>query len=205
MNIKKSLESRIRGWFPKEPDVAQPEKSNIQKLTSEQNQTPDLLAGRIVMVVLMGYLACLTILLFSSMFTHYQATQWLQLGGIGLGWLLGSLITVSFTRKKLRLLKEKGEIRRSIKLVVLSSLVYFILIVFPGTFILTDLPIEILAISGEFAISVMFGNLISDFILTFRWERENKMRVIGGGFWKIYAVPKVARPKANTTSKCEPT
>ena len=46
MNVKKTLENRIRGWFPKEPNLPKPIQQYAQPTTINQKNKPvDILKG----------------------------------------------------------------------------------------------------------------------------------------------------------------
>jgi hypothetical protein len=194
MTIKQSLKNRIRGWFPRESGAAK----SIQQTTEptcEKDLAPDLLR-RIFLVTIVGLLVFVDFSFFSSLISRYPSTMWLQVGMIFLGLITGAAVSVRFTRKKLRLLKERGKVDRSFKLALLNGAIYFALFLFSMALLFTYLPIEVWVICWVFIASAILGNIFSFEMLCLLWERKNNLRILGGFWGNLCTVP--AKHPANT-------
>jgi len=134
-----------------------------------------------------------------SLLAYSQVTWSLQVIGVILGFVAGPLISFPFTRRELRLLAEKGEIRKGLKSRILNSLVFIIFIGFFDYLLFSGLPLELLIVFWEFVAAFLLGSLVLDLALRLRWEIVNKKRLVyRGGFWRgrVYAIPKDDKPNA---------
>jgi hypothetical protein len=196
MNRLRYLKNRIRGWLPKEPNHTKPFQQNSQTPMGQKNpaQNFDSIEQRTSMIVLTPLAVGMGIYFFSLMISYYNHTGVLQVIGVILGLVIGSLISFPFTRRELNLLAEKGEIRKGFKSLILNVIAASIFPFSFGILLFSDLPLEISVIYWNFVFALLLGDIILDFILRFRWESVNKKRIMYQGFWiwrrRVYAVPK---------------
>jgi hypothetical protein len=207
MTLKKSLENRIRGWFPKEPYLI----STRFNLTTENKQPPLVIpsgyntrAAKVAKINAIMWAGFLVFFVFLSWpiyetynVTAFQLAVWIFAGltvGVISGWLS--------TQNQLRRLAKDYKMEPNRKDIILLSapilifsipsflLIRFLFDPFTGTSILESLSISVWAVgvSGPVARVFMFR----------RFERSANMRLmqswLGGG---IVVIPK---PPNNTST-----
>ena len=203
MNVKKSLENRIRGWFPKEPYLI----STRFKLANENKQPPLVIppgynnrATKVAEVMAIMWAGILGFLIFLSWpiydvydVTVFQLVVWIFVGlafGVISGWLS--------TQNQIKRLARDYKMEPNRKDMILIStpiliffipsflLIWFLFNPFIGTSILSSLNISVWAVgvSSQVARVFMFR----------RFERRVNMRLVqswlGGGIVVIPKPPK---------------
>ena len=90
MNVKKSLESRIRGWLPKEPSFPNPQKTKmveVNQKTKKRTKTELAVFGIAIFAVVVSTLTILQVLGLES-YAPYAAGAVAALAGAVLSVLL---------------------------------------------------------------------------------------------------------------------
>ena len=123
MNVKRSLENRIRGWFPKEPNPSKP----IQRLaqpssTNQEMASPDINSfdQRTLFFISLPLLFIACYFAFGDFSYGYKIAWQIIVVGFVLGFIAGMLISFPITKKELEWLSQKGKISgRVVKLSIL--------------------------------------------------------------------------------------
>jgi hypothetical protein len=181
MNIKKSLESRIRGWLPKEPNVpVVPAKTD-----SRINERPLMVAHKgkgtsstrflRFPSIFLAVLGSLFIIQFNVQ-SHISLTS--QVTWIIAGLTVGSIISASFAKWQLNCLTRDKELRATI---AEPLFIAGIMLIFTGISVgvlFTNLPtgIQMGFMSSVFAGGSVFGGV--RYVLFLRWEKKNKMCIL---------------------------
>jgi hypothetical protein len=196
MNAKKSLENRIRGWFPKEPILREPTQrfqgiANDQILIRHQGgtrSTPVLGFGTLVTTFL-----GITILL-SGAISHISTDS--QIVWLSLGLISGVVLSVILAKKVLNSLATRGETSPSITLPKALLFVGALIILLGAVLWLASqfLPATI----GSFPLDFLLGSLIgfgpARFVLFFAWERKNNKLIFTNPHARnYYAVTKTEK------------
>lgn len=185
MNVKKSLENRIRGWFPKEPlgksiqQFAQPLPANQERTSPDINSVDQRTLFYISLPILL--IACYFFVNFS--YDYKIAWQILILGFV-LGLIAGTLICLPITKKELEGLSQRGKISY---LIVKRSLLLF-LVAFVGILLILFLYSGYEAgIFLDIILASVVSFRFSNFILCLKWENNSKKRIYTNSS-EIYAI-----------------
>lgn len=198
MTFKKSLENRIRGWFPEEPQLPNraPSKINFQINQQPQPPTNHYRVDTASATKFMGFQTIIWTL-FSFLFivqinaqNHIQLTS--QINWIIAGLTVGSILSAIVTQKQLKHLAKYNELRVTKATILISVGVAIILIgIFTGLGS-PNLPASALYayMTSVFASGPTFS--VTRFVLFTRFESKTQMRVLqhwvfGNGF---FVVPK---------------
>jgi hypothetical protein len=188
MELKKSLEKRIRGWFPKEPNLSkhiqeytQPTAINQKNITIE----PGARKQRTAFLFLIFFLFLL--ILGLAYFQVGVGFPWEVLAiSLVSGLVAGSLASSPIHKRELKLLLQQGEIGPKEMVLSLLALVAFWAIYY------LMYPFFSWQIRGIF-IDLILGGVLGTFcsiaVLSIRWENTYKKRIylrFWGGF---YALP----------------
>ncbi len=191
MNVKKSLENRIRGWLPKEPNI--PKVPN--KIDLRINQRPLITTQRVIgksatrplrihaiFWAIFGPLFIIQFNVQSHIFLPSQIT-W-----IIAGLTFGSIVSALFTRRQLERLGKNNEVRMTIAdiLFLVGTFVIFVGILIGVLF--NNLPAWI---QSGFMSSVFAGGsaiIVARYILFWRCEKKNKMYILQNRS-RFFAVP----------------
>lgn len=191
MKIKRSLENRLRGWFPKEPQLI----SRSCRIGIAAKQPPLIIRPEYTLSATkyVGALAIFGIIfygfLFSSLnfewnpFSVFQFTAWIILGVT-----IGTMSSMVYTRKELGRLSRNFQTNTNWKDAIL---LYFA-------------PIFVFALFGFFVSRVLFSLTLTGFILSLYayvvsslltryglmhfYEKTENMRIMQGWFEGGFAV-----------------
>jgi hypothetical protein len=199
MNAKKTLQNRIRGWFPKEPNP-KPIQQYVRSAPINQknlNTDIDAIKQRTFFLIFLPLTVLLSLLYISSTFRDAHVS-W-QVGAIGMisGLVTGSLIGLPFTMRELKLLSEEGEIRNSVRLWLLTLL---LIVVFAGIslFLILYFSFQIEVIYLDLSLGITIGSYTSNAILCFRWENTFKKRIYRRMWGGMYAIPQNQQAHVST-------
>jgi hypothetical protein len=191
MNIKRSLENRVRGWFPKEPNppLYFQQNSHTPKMSLDEKTMLNL--GAVEQRPAMLIITPLMIIFLTFATSILQSISKFDLGypTLILGLIVGSLASCIFNLWQLRLLAKKGEIHRSKLARVLVGILTFILLSFGNIFGLLSNSLEIPTLYVFFLVPSFLGFLISNLIISYIWENLNKKRIYNSRD-VTYAIPK---------------
>jgi hypothetical protein len=195
--VKKSLESRIRGWFPREPTL--PWAATKRRYTVEPtNCNPTVHIPQSTYGVLKfkgAFVIAWSLLSLWAIFSDFanRLSFFFLITSIFVGFAVGSALGVLFATRLLRQLTIKHQVCTSIKEVlalVLSIAVLPIvgaigLAIFLGNFTFS----LVITIWNPILLSFGLALFIVDFILFLRYERKNDMIVLTGygtaGYFEI--------------------
>ena len=177
MNVKKSLENRLRGWLPKEPILREPTQrfqgiANDQILIRHQGgtrSTPVLGFGTLVTTFL-----GITILL-SGAISHISTDS--QIVWLSLGLISGVVLSVILAKKVLNSLSTRGETSPSVLSTLPKALLFVAALIILLGAVLGLAPSVLPATIQSFPFDFLLGSLIgfgpARFVLFFEWERKN--------------------------------
>ncbi|MGA2385542.1 MAG: hypothetical protein ABSG33_03310 [Candidatus Bathyarchaeia archaeon] len=200
MNARKRLESRIRGWLPKESNLpkphqryAQPTTINQKHITREphsRKQTTGILIFASAFALLT--LAFVDFQVINSIITWQVAAIYLVIGLIA-GWLISS----PFIKRQLKLLREKGEINYGAFLYrVAISLAVVVAVSGITGFLFSYLSLQIKTIYADSFLGGILGFFCSWAILFFKWEKTYRMRIYGTRD-RLYAISQNENPNVS--------
>lgn len=194
MNVKRSLENRIRGWLPKEPITSKPVQQSAQPFPANQERTSaytNSMEQRTSFYIILPILLLVCFFAFGNLSYDYKiAWQTLVLGFI-LGLIAGAFIGLALTQKELESLSQKGKISsRILTLSTLSFIVafigmFFILFFYSGQ----ELQARVLGIFFDVSLAGAVSFRFLNFIQCFRWENASKRRIYMG-YFSVYTIPK---------------
>jgi hypothetical protein len=193
MNVKKSLESRIRGWLPKEPngpkvpariDFRISQRSLITNQLGVGTRSTRFLRNGAIFMVIFGSL----LIIQCNAQSHIALTS--QIVWIIAGLTGGSILGALFTKRQLRRLAKYNEVKVGMTLANILFLAGT-LIIFTGILIgvlSSNLPmlIRIGFLSSVFAGGSPFIGV--RYVLFVRWEKKNKMYILQNRS-RFFAVP----------------
>jgi len=214
LNVKKSLQSHIRGWFPQEPRITTILKANYRK--TENNQPPLIIPSEYTLSTTKftaGY-AIFWIVFYGFMFFTSINLEKYDISGLEVGaWLIAGLavgaISFGISTKNLlrRLLKDY---RSSVSIKDMILLIAPILLGITGLFVSYSIygsNMRLLPLQG-FLISVYawgFSAVITRVTLLVTFEKRENMRIMQSWFRNGFVlIPKPPNSKVNlseTTAK----
>ena len=199
MTVKKSLENRIRGWFPQEPTMI----ITRLKVNHEYKQPPQIipLGYNASATKLAGGFAVFYIILFGLLFLTYsfnfvfypisiiQIMAWILAGLV-----VGTITVAIFTQNQLSRLSKDYQISTNGKdmvLLIIPTVLFFILCYFVSWSIYgaMGLPINTGFLISGYSWGISIG--IIRFVSFFGFEKKESMRLMQS-WWgtKIFLVPK---------------
>jgi hypothetical protein len=181
MKLRKHLAAFMRGWLPKEPKVSilpaeKDSRINERPLTTKQIRNgTDSTRFLLPPAVLLAVLCSLFIMNVNRNFPSSLASQ---AAGILGGLVVGSIISVSFTKWQLKCLTRDREIRSTV-----AGLLFIVgvMLIFAGISVgvlFSNLPTWI---QGGFLRGVFAGGsvfTVARYVLFLRWEKKNKMHIL---------------------------
>jgi len=191
MNVKKSLKSRIRGWLPKGPNLPKPPQRYAQPTTINQKHVTKEPHARKQTTSILIFASVLTLLTLA--FVDFQVinsiTTW-QVAAIYMvpGLTAGSLISSTFIKRELKLLREKGEITwGDIPYLLVISLVA--VVAFSGItgFLFSYLSLQIRTLYLDSVFGGGLGFFCSWAFLFFKWESTYR-KLICATRDRVYAI-----------------
>ena len=204
MNLKEGLEKRIRGWFPNEPNLTMCLQQNSQMPQTTLDQKTMISLGatqqRPLLFIVTPIVILIGILFINIMFTERFAVLYDFFSvAFFFGLIAGSLTNYFVTRWQLRLLAKKGEICRSRKYRILTSILFAL--IYPNLVLPLLLLPDIMPIYAISWAAAIIGYFTLWLILSFRWENLNKKRIYQGRSGEVYSIPKNETPTGSTGNK----
>ncbi|MGA2680763.1 MAG: hypothetical protein ABSF44_03065 [Candidatus Bathyarchaeia archaeon] len=202
MNVKKSLENRIRGWLPKETNLPRQPTPSSQKTVNNQTlippQTgnlPTKTGSRVSLLYALcgfiwSFLAFLQILrsLAYPFFSPWQLT----LSVVGVGCILGVVFGGAVARWQLGTLTKKGEIKPmpkiSVLLIFTGSILTLsgVLLYFLPEMSLQNPPMLFI----DSVESMLPASWFTIFAFFSSWERKSKRTILSDWWGGLYVVLK---------------
>ena len=132
MTLKKSLEKRIRGWFPKEPTPSKvPAKIDFR--VNPQVTVPNLDGGTLRIAKFSGFFAVLWAFFVSFLIiangAEFHGSVISPLGWLFAGLMFGLVFSAIFTRKQIKLLEKNHKFdidSVDLKLIVIPLLLFVV-------------------------------------------------------------------------------
>lgn len=197
MNVKRSLENRIRGWLPKEPKL--PNRASAKtdfKIDQRPQPSTQIGTGAINATLNIGFqtlvfafFSFITIVQINAQ-NHILLTS--QIGWIIAGLVAGSIFSAAATQRQLKPLATNNRTRMTlagILLIVGAGILVF------GIFIgvqFSNLP----ALTKYGLLTSLFASVsgvyVARYALFLRFERKNQMRIFQtwSGLSELIAIPK---------------
>ena len=206
MNVKESLEKRIRGWLPKEPNLPKQPSPSSQKTSDNQTLIPpqrnlstktgwrvSLLYG--LFGFIWSFLALQQVL--RSLAYPYFFPWQLTLSVVAAGCIFGMAFGGAVARWQLRTLSKKGEIKpipkTSVVLIVTGSILALsgVLLYFLPQMSLQNPPMLFI----DSVASMFPAYLFTIFAFFSSWERKYKRTILsqpwGGPWGGLYVISKM--------------
>jgi hypothetical protein len=202
MNVKRSLENRIRGWLPHEPTMI----STRLKVNHELEQPPPIIPpdNKVSYTKIFGVYAILIIVVYGFMafFTTFdqgrnpislfQSVIWIIIG-LAFG-VISSLIETKYQLSRVSKAYKFTTNRKDYVLIYVPAILFAIFSYFIGSFLHSSLP--------QWSISMYtwgISLLITRIILFVSFERKENMRLITSwwGGSTVFLVPKPPTSNSN--------
>lgn len=209
MNVKKSLENRIRGWLPKEPYLI----STRVKVDCETKQQPPIIpsgynlsatkvagAFAIFWIILYGFTSFTFLNLERYSISAFQIVAWI-IAGLTVGAISGAI----FTQNQLSRLSKDYQISTNGKdmvLLIVPTVLFFIFGFFVSWSIYGAMRLPIFQ---GFLISVYAWGIsieIIRYVLFFAFEKRENMRIMQSWFGFLFVlIPKAPNSNVNRSEK----
>jgi len=203
LKLRKELEQRIHGWFPKEPNLPkQPTQSsqkeaNRQMLIQPQNKGPvsttDLPITPLYGIAGLLWIFLIDFLQISRIFAYSYLIPWdLNILVVMLGGVFGVAVGGVVAHFELGVLAKKGEFTgRDSALFLVGLIGAAVIFLFALQYAPVEVSLQTQQLMQEFAFLVIPAMAFTIFGLFLRWERKNK-RTIYSRFWGgAYVFPKM--------------
>lgn len=188
MKIKKSLENRVRGWFPKEPNFDKPIQQFVPVSPTNQEMTSpgtNTFEQRTMIFVSLPFLFIACFFAFGFFIYDYKIAWQIVVLGFVFGLIAGTLISSHITKIELEQLSQRGKISGLIVKRSITALIFALVSIF---FILFFYSGYALGIFLDISLASVVSFRLSNFILCLRWENNSKKRIYTKSSWEIYAI-----------------
>ena len=180
MNVKKNLENRIKGWFPKEPNpwpiqqYTQPPPIN-QEATKSQSRS-----GRRISLLMALYAAVWAFFSFTFMLSLnnlYHSNSSFRIIWLIVGVSVGIIFSGSITFRQLLALEKKGENPTTVKTNMIAIGVLILLVVTISEVATSNLPSVIKSAMGYMLVASTPSAIVTRTVLMVSWEIQKRTRI----------------------------
>jgi hypothetical protein len=193
MKVKRSLGSRIRGWFPQEPKITGASTKtaleiNQQPLTYESSGTLSATKWQIAQAIFWSLLGINFLLRVNA---QMEIPFLALLACIVMGVVLGSVLAGLITRTQLNILMEKTKIGVSLQTKLLVVAVFVIVIGLALSGIYNSIPLSLTSGFFDAVIPAGLAFLVVRCVLLLNFERKCQMRIMQSwAGWGMFVVSK---------------
>jgi len=178
MNVKKSLENRIRGWFPKEPNLSEPFQQYGQP--TAKTVKSQFRSGSRTSLFTALFAAFWTFFSFTFMFqlnTYFPSALSFRIIFLIVGISFGIFFSTLLTCRQLNTLEKKGEVPTTLKTIFITVGAAVIAVAVIVEIGFSNLPSVVESALGYSIFACAPAVLLTRTILMVYWEKQKRTRI----------------------------